>query len=305
MIDIVYIGTSEYASAIRVSAESAIRRARNPQNVRIHIVTEDSDFPNIGYDVRVWKGDGKKRWHGTELVWSRIDFAQIFSDCDWVVSCDADTLWLAPPEELYDLRNDNLLMQGSVDCIIDIAHPVKCPWWNENNLSLDANKSYCCGLLLLNLKRMREREFSLKCKDFLEKYPNPPQCEQTVMCYVAKDESEALPREWGIFSFWHTSLDTPKLIHYAVDLPWQRDKVNRLMSDVVLLWWLECERIFRNQSPWQGYRGCKNKIDYAWRRGLYVFLRPFAWIIDRVGWLRPHFRNAKGFSKDVWRELVK
>ena len=44
MIDIVYIGTSEYASAIRVSAESAIRRARNPQNVRIHIVTEDSDF---------------------------------------------------------------------------------------------------------------------------------------------------------------------------------------------------------------------------------------------------------------------
>ena len=91
MIDIVYIGTSEYASAIRVSAESAIRRARDPKNVRIHMVTDESHFPDIGYDVRMWNGKGRKRWHGTELVWSRIDFAELFPDCDWVISCDADS----------------------------------------------------------------------------------------------------------------------------------------------------------------------------------------------------------------------
>ena len=81
MIDIVYIGNAAYAEAIRVSAASALRRAASPDEVRIHVVTDDPDFPDIGFDIRRWNGSGRDGWHGTELVWSRIDFAELFPEC--------------------------------------------------------------------------------------------------------------------------------------------------------------------------------------------------------------------------------
>ena len=304
MIDIVYIGSGDYSNAIRVSAESAIRRAKRPDQIRVHVVTDDRSFPDIGYDVRYWDGSSGEGWHGTKLVWSRIDFPSLFPDCDWIVSCDGDTLWLAPPENLWELRDDGLLLQGSRDCTADAAHPVKYySWWNDNGLAMREDRSYCCGLMLMNLGKMREMGFSEKCKGLVCRYPNPPQCEQTVMCYLAQDESAPLPPEWGVFSFWHTTVANPKLVHYVVDLPWKRDKLNRLVSDVVLLWWKECERVFKEKGPWPGYRGCRGFLDYAWRRATYVIMKPFAGLIDCIGWLRPHFRNARGFSRRTMKEF--
>ena len=106
-----------------------------------------------------------------------------------------------------------------------------------------------------------------------------------------------------MFSFWHTTVANPKLVHYVVDLPWKRDKLNRLVSDVVLLWWKECERVFKGKGPWPGYRGCRGFLDYAWRRAMYVILKPFAGLIDCIGWLRPHFRNARGFPRRTMKEF--
>lgn len=297
MIDIVYIGDGDYAAAIRVSAESALRHAANKDDIRIHVVTDDPSFPDIGYDVRHWNRAAGEPWHGTKLVWSRIDFGEIFPDCDWVVSCDGDTLWMADPAELWELRDEGLLLQASRDVKAadgDVFEHYS--WWSQNNLSMSIEKSYCCGLMLMNLKRMRQEGFTEKCIQFCRRYPAPPMREQTVMCYVAREASAPLPPEWGIFSFWHTSVARPKLVHYVQDLPWNRDKVNRLMSDIVLEWWKECDRLGMTDQ-FGGYRGCKNALDYLLRRIVYVLMRPFAGMIDRISWLRPHFRNARGFRR--------
>ena len=296
MIDIVYIGDSKYASAIAVSASSALRHAANPSEIRIHVVTDDKDFPDIGYDVRYWKGSGREGWHGTELVWSRMDFAELFSDCDWVVSCDGDTLWMADPADLWNLRDNENVLMASPDVPSADGTPFEhFGWWHQNKLTMPLEKCYCCGLMLLNLKKMREENFAWKCQDFINQFSNPPMREQTVMCYAARDCSSPLPREWGVFSFWHTSIESPKLVHYVQDLPWKRDKLNRLMSDIVLLWWKECEALGLEKC-FQGFRGCKNRLDYAWRRFVYIAMRPLAGVIERISWLKPHFRNARGLA---------
>ena len=168
-------------------------------------------------------------------------------------------------------------------------------WWGRMGLEMSLEKCYCCGLMLLNLKKMRAEDFSAKCISFLDIYPTPPMREQTVMCYIAKYASAPLPREWGVFSFWHTEVERPKLVHYVQDLPWKRQKINRLMSDIVLEWWKLCESI-RLQDQFEGFRGCCNRIDYLWRRGVYVFLKPFACVIERIRWLRPHLRNIRGIN---------
>ena len=297
MIDLVYIGNSDYAAAIKVSAESALRHAAKPADIRIHVVTDDPSFPDIGYDIRRWDGGKVEPWHGTKLVWSRIDFGEIFYECDWVVSCDGDTLWMDDPSELWALRDENLLLQASRDVkAADGGVFEHYSWWGQNNLSMPVEKCYCCGLMLLNLRRMRRESFADKCRQFVNAHPDPPLREQTVMCYVAREASASLPPEWGVFSFWHTTVVYPKLVHYVQDLPWKRDKVNRLMSDIVLEWWKECDRLGLS-NQFSGYRGCSNVIDYIWRRILYVLMKPFAGILDRISWLRPHFRNARGLNR--------
>ncbi len=283
--------------AIRVSAESALRRAACPHDIRIHVVTDDPFFPEIGYDIRRWKGLKGEAWHGTELVWSRIDFAELFPECDWVVSCDGDTLWRTDPADLWALRDERLLLQASRDVTAaDGGTFEHYSWWERNGLYMPVEKCYCCGLMLLNLKRMRDECFSGTCRQFIADHPNPPMREQTVLSYVARDASAALPPEWGVFSFWHTDVEYPKLVHYVQDLPWKRDKVNRLMSDIVLEWWRECDRIGLTDR-FIGYRGCRSALDYFWRRIVYVLMKPFASMIDRISWLRPHFRNARGLRK--------
>ncbi len=51
------------------------------------------------------------------------------------------------------------------------------------------------------------------------------------------NQTAALPIERGVFSAWHGTADLTKdgVVHYPVDVPWERDKVDRLLSDVVLI----------------------------------------------------------------------
>ena len=304
MIDIVYIGDSTYAEAIRVSAASAMRHASRPEEVRIHVVTNDPEFPDIGLDVRHWVGCGRKGWHGTELVWARIEFASLFPECDWVISCDGDTLWLADPAELWGHRDDEKLLLASRDATAPDGSPLgEFSWWRKNSLEMSPERCYCCGLMLMNLSAMRLARFQEQCICFLAEHPDPPMREQTAMCYVARDASAPLPPEWGVFSFWHTTVTDPKLVHYVMDLPWRRDKANRLVSDIVLLWWRERERIAAS-SPWAGYRGCRNRLDYFWRRMLFLAMKPSAGLIDACKWLQPHFRNARGLTASQWRRFA-
>lgn len=305
MIDLVYVGNARYSEAIRVSAASALRHASHPEMLRIHVVTDDPDFPaDTGLDVRRWSGEGRAVWHGTELVWARIDFAALFPECDWVISCDGDTLWLADPAGLWDLRDASRLFLASCDATAPDGSPLGAfGWWRENGMEMSPEQCYCCGLMLMNLARMRTERFSEACRRFLLRYPDPPMREQTVMCHVARHASAPLPPEWGVFSFWHTTVTEPKLVHFVMDLPWRRDKINRLVSDIVLLWWRERERLGVHTGGY-GYRGCRNRLDYAWRRAAFLVMKPFARLIDACGWIRPHFRNARGLTAAQWRRFA-
>ena len=304
MIDIVYIGDANYAPAIQVSAGSALRRAANPGDICVHVVTDDPAFPDIGFDVRRWRGDGREPWHGTELVWSRLDFPSLFPECDWVVSCDADTLWLADPASLWGLRDDSLFLQASRDASAPDGTTLGNPaWWREHGMDMPPDKRYCCGLMLMNLRLMRSSRFNDLCASFLREHPAPPLREQSVLSFAARDASAPLPPEWGVFSFWHTTVARPKLVHYVTDFPWRRDKPNRLMGDIVMLWWRECESLGL-AGLFPGVRGCRGRLDYLWRRAAAIALKPLAPAIGLSIRLKAHFRNAAGLQRRLMRELA-
>lgn len=319
MIDIAYFGDASYAGAIRVSVFSALRRMENAGSFRVHIVSCPDDGASVSIETIVFEPFSRKNrnfklpralnsfdgWHGTHLVWLRIFFPEIFPDLDWIISCDGDTLWFDSPENLWSLRRDDLLLLASRDVPAADGHPFPYhAWWAKEGLEMDVSKCYCMGLSLLNLKKMRAEGFSAACLDFTAAHPAPPVREQTVMCYLARNASAPLPAGWGVFSFWHTTMPHVNVVHYVQDLPWHRHKPNRLMSDIVMAWWREKSKIPADFLPFYnfshtskaGYKGCRNKLDYAWRRLAYLAMKPLAPLIDRIPFLRPRFRNARGFS---------
>ena len=254
-VHLIYSTDSNYLLPTLVSASSAIAHATG--KVVIHVITDkvsDSDYDAfqkrlqcvkgvVSVQRHVWKDEkfsGFPRWHNSTLVYARMVADELLPDVDWAISVDGDTLWLGDPFAMLQLRKPELLFQASIDPPPPVSgfKDVQAEWFEAHKLIMPSKDRLCCGLMMLNLKKMRSVKFSSQCMAFLRNYPDPPYCEQMVMCYLGQGDIAALPKEWGVFSVHHTQINimTPCLVHYVQDLPWKRVKAVHLISDIVLVW---------------------------------------------------------------------
>ena len=239
--------------------------------------------------------DGFGNWRGSVVTYSRMFIQDILPDLDWAVYVDGDTLWLGDISKLWKLRDETKLIQASMDppMPLDIKHPDD-DWYVENGLCMDRNGYVCMGLMIANLKKMREFELSAKVREFMLKYPQPKIVDQTVLNYVCKGLTSELPIEWGVFSAWHGTADLTKdaCIHYVDDLPWRRKKLNRLISDVVLLWYDFCERILEKDLRFQ----YQTKLGWQIRRMVFEVLKHSQWLVNLSQYGKSRLRNTHGLT---------
>ena len=149
----------------------------------------------------------------------------------------------------------------------------------------------------------RAEGVSEKCRAFMQRYSRPKIVDQTVLNCVCRGRTAGLPVEWGIFSVWHGKVDLRKdvCIHYVNDLPWRRDKLNRLVSDVVLLWYEFTERILglnlrKRYMP---------RFSWRWRRTVFLILKHNQWILRTSAYLKSRFRNTHGISAAEYSALIR
>lgn len=318
-IHLVYGTDDNYIFPTMVSAASAIYYATNKANLVIHLfdagVTDahyeeyERDLHRIGPEVELvrhrlsaemFKGFGA--WKGSVVTYSRMFICEILPELDWAVYVDGDTLWLGDPVELWKLRDETKLVQASID-------PPPAPgfeyaesaWYKDNGLKMDFDHYLCMGLMLANLKKMREEKLGEKCRGFMAEYPCPRVVDQTVLNYLCQGKSAPLPPNWGVFSAWHKGIDLskPSIVHYCTDVPWKRQKINRLFSDVVLLWFVFCRCVLGRDelakfSLW----------DRIWRRAVFNVCRHLQWLIglNRFVWSR--LRNTHGIPKAQFNAIV-
>jgi len=89
-------------------------------------------------------------------------------------------------------------------------------------------------------------------------------------------------------------------IHYVTDVPWRRDKLNRLLSDVVLLWYEFGKRVMHEDwlpqyvSPW----------GRLWRRDVFLFLKYNQWVLALHPYLKGHLRNTHGLSRSEYKAIL-
>lgn len=316
---LVYYSDVNYLEPTLVSATSAAVWATEAYPLVIHVVLDRVPKVDVGSFIKrlnavspyvtvvghTWDAvsfEKYPKWHGSTLVYARMMLADMLSQVDWAITVDGDTLWLAHPWELMRLGDDSLWMQASIDPPPPNGLPnPQLLWFRDRGLVMRPDSYFCMGLALLHLSVLRKVKFAKQCRLFLEKYPNPPYCEQMVMCYLAQGHSAALPEHWGLYSVLHCGKDLtqPGLIHYVQDLPWRRDKLNRLFSDIVMLWF-EFVRIVFGEDR---YHRDFSWFDRWWRRGLFRLLKACPWLLFHPI-LKRKFRNTAGIPKDMFKAVV-
>lgn len=249
-------------------------------------------------DKKMFEGFGA--WRGSIATYSRMFAQDILPDVDWAIYVDGDTLWLGDITKLWALRDETKLIQASIDPPMPLGekHPDD-DWYVQNGIEMSRDGYLCMGLMMANLKAMREEHISDKCRAFMSKYPMPKIVDQTVLNCICRGQMAALPVEWGVFSAWHGTADLTKdaCIHYVNDLPWRRDKVNRLISDVVLLWYEFCERVLGLNLR----RKYLSRVSWGCRRSVFIALKHLQWLVHMHPYVKSRLRNTHGLSK---RELT-
>ena len=315
MIHLIYGSDDNYWFPTAVSAASAAWGTSRPLTIHLFdLGVSDSHYSEYVQlinranasviserhviDKRMFSGFGE--WRGSIATYSRMFVQDILPDLDWAIYVDGDTLWLGDISKLWALRDETKLIQASADPPMPLGekHPDD-DWYVENGIEMSRDGYLCMGLMMVNLKAMREEKISEKCREFMAKYPRPRIVDQTVLNCVCRGSMAALPPEWGVFSVWHGQIDMTQdaCVHYVNDLPWRRDKLNRLISDVVMLWYEFTQKVL----------GLNLRHEYLtvfswwWRRGLFCLLKHLQWVVGVHPYVKSRLRNTHGIRGDVFR----
>lgn len=162
----------------------------------------------------------------TLTIYFRLFIADIFPEYDKGIYIDSDIVVPGDISELYNHElNDNFIGASTDNSIQGIPELTK---YVEEAVGVNRLEYINSGVLLMNLKKMRENEFSQKFLNLLNTYHfdsiAPDQDYLNAMCnkkiLYLNEEWDAMPNEGK------EKLTNPKLIHYNLfQKPWCYDDI--------------------------------------------------------------------------------
>ena len=176
-------------------------------------------------------------WSGNRMTYARLMLPQALPEVEFVIYSDTDMLWLAPVEALWAKRKAEKLA-----CVVRDGYPEtearEAAWFARKGFPFDPERYFCAGLLLLNLKLMREERIVQRTFDFLAEHPDCQFADQTAFNVLLRDRATHLPRSWQVLTrlVRREDFDAPVVLHFGGDIPWKRHGWWSLLSDPVMLW---------------------------------------------------------------------
>ena len=261
-------------------------------------------------------------WHGSAIPFSRLFLAELFPNLDWIITCDVDVLFRGDIAALWALRDDSVAFIAHKDCPLPPHKYTQehYDWYEAHGMVIKDWSSYFAdGLGLVNLKRWREKGYQAEFVRLAKLYNDWPSPDMMILNYVLQDDKKLLPVEWDCFSGDENAdvdWSKPGAVHFVEDPPWKRYKITHLASDLVEEWWEVAkevngrgERVGRVDGNGRvervgrvdggcGYKGCRNWLDWAWRRAAFVFLKHNQWILRLHFKLWLHLRSTRGVRYD-------
>jgi lipopolysaccharide biosynthesis glycosyltransferase len=201
---------------------------------RITEALADEKFIIEFVDISVAVDKIRERLHTRDYysasTYYRLFISTLYPELEKALYLDCDIALCADVAELYDTElEDNLVgavPDGSVGCVPEFQRYV------ENRIGVSSYRYYFnAGVLLMNLRAMRENDFEQKFINLLDKVKFNVAQDQDYLNAICSGKCKTIGCEWNCMPGFYTSGAQKKLIHYNLDFkPWHRDDVE--FSDV-------------------------------------------------------------------------
>ena len=237
-----------YAPFVTVAIKSIIENASKEYNYRIVILYQDLTIENMNriskisnekfkIDFIYMKDEFKLITNRIENCYVRLDYftltiffrlliPDMFPEYDKGIYIDSDVVVPGDISELYNTELGNNLLGVCND--ISILNIKTFTDYVENAVGVSKYKYFNSGVLLMNLKELRDRGFSNKFFELLDKYHfDCVAPDQDYLNAICKDRVVYLDEAWDAMPAEGRELiKNPKIIHYNLnDKPWQYDNI--------------------------------------------------------------------------------
>lgn len=197
-------------------------------------------FPDMGVLNRM------NSYRGTIATYSRLLIPGLMPDVDVCVYVDCDVLMIDDMVTVVDqFERSGCLVGGHVD--IESTRQRESEFLRCNGLPILESEYLCCGLLLMNLARLRREEFTGKAFQFLDDHQDVPFADQSAINNICAGGKYIVEDGWCLMAC-ECYGDVPvRAIHYAGCCPWSRIPSwyeYIAFSRVADIWYAFCEHEF-------------------------------------------------------------
>ncbi len=303
-------GDHNYFIGIYVTAHSICRHASPGTSLKLHIFDaglDDEDrrilqglegaFADRRVRVHIFRPDLSPfeclpKFHGSHATFARLLLQDLLPDENWTIYTDVDTLWLKDVAELWAQRDPAHALMAAPDGsgFEAFSHGAVLARERYPEIGGKAPERYFgAGILMLNLKKLREIGFARKVADLVSRVGDRfKYSDQDFYNFLLPyPKAKLVDPRWNTFAcHWGTYGTGAQVIHYAGWVPWKWPKMRR----VVMLWWE-----YLSEIGWDrlGARGEEYRMAFGRARGEYRALcRPLALALLRI------------FRPKLWRKRM-
>jgi len=209
-------------------------------------------------------------WSGNKMTYARLLLPQSLPAVDHVVYCDTDFLWTTDIEPLWNLRDDDVPLQGALDMPATVASEEQ--WFAAKRLPFHADHYFGGGLMMMNLRLFREEHTIERAMQFIRQHPDVQFADQSAVNATLGDRTRMLDGRWHTLSL---QLNNKLLtmgcgIHLASESPWRRQTKSDVLSDPKIMWHWFYGRL-TGVTTWASLRQRFGALDILLRRGAFLW----------------------------------
>ena len=209
LVHIALAANHRYLPGLLVTMVSMIRSSSRKDKIQFHILSEglsEDDKKQVSSFAAEYGSPAPEyfepdmapiRARFTAYKNSHATFLRLFLceilPYEWMIYSDVDTMWLRDPAELWAMRDNSVSIQWCHDLPSICQGVHRYSKWNPD---FAESKYSCAGMMLMNLKRLRESGFVAQAAAFVEKWGTPFFADQDILNYVCRHDAKILPQHW-------------------------------------------------------------------------------------------------------------
>lgn len=185
-VHITLIADGKYLPGLRLTKASMAAACSDPTRLVFHEFNPD--------EHNLSELSGLPPFKGGHAAYFRLLLPKLLPEVDRVIYADVDTVWFRDPLKLWD-EVDGLMERGvdrSIYWVKDI------PSTRYENLDYNPSLYGCTGVMVMNLKRMRERDVLGACLEFAKGKTFLKYADQDLLNGCVQDDSQFLSPEWDV-----------------------------------------------------------------------------------------------------------